>query len=197
MHRAFIDCTLRGKDIRLTPRKICEILGVSCEVLLVDDMKTWPNIPGFVPYEAIEHLCEVPAGHGLRKPNAHSLSIKCRVLYHIITFSIIPRGGHREELSYLEAFLVDSLLMGLRVNLGCHAPFPGPTRLADPNRFPERETQDWDSFLFFVLIELIPVGMAHTYNNSKYYIQVKRTTTGVVSIKIYTHITESHLHIQN
>ena len=52
-HRAFIDCTLRGKDIRLTPRKISEILGVSCEGFLVDDMKTWPNIPGFVPFEAI------------------------------------------------------------------------------------------------------------------------------------------------
>ena len=64
-HRAFIDCTLRGKDIRLTSRKICEILGVSCEGLLVDYMNTWPNIPGFVPSKAIEHLCEVPAGHGL------------------------------------------------------------------------------------------------------------------------------------
>ena len=34
----------------------------------------------------------------------------------------------------------------------CHAPDPGPTRLADPNRFPGRETQDWDSlpdFFFF------------------------------------------------
>ena len=39
-HHAFIDCTLRGKDIRLTPCKICEILGVSYEGLLVDDMKT-------------------------------------------------------------------------------------------------------------------------------------------------------------
>ena len=117
-HGAFIDCTLRGKDIRLTLLKICEILGVSCKGMLVDDMKTWPNIPGFVPTEAIEHLCEVSVGHGLRKPNAHSLSIKCCVLHHIITFSIIPRGGHRQELSYLEAFLVDSLLMGRRVNLG-------------------------------------------------------------------------------
>ena len=27
----------------------------------------------------------------------------------------------------------------------CHAPNPGPTRSADPNRFPGRETQDWDS----------------------------------------------------
>ena len=80
----------------------------------------------------------------------------------------------------------------------CHAPNPGPTRLADPNRFPGRETQDWDSLpVFFFKTELIPVGMTHTYNNSKYYIQVKGTTTRVVSIKIYTHITESHLHIQN
>ena len=90
MHRTFIDCTLTGKDIRLTPRKICKIIGVSCEGLLVDDMKTWPNIPGFVPFEAIKHLCEVSASHGLRKLNDHSLSIKCRVLHHIIEFSIIP-----------------------------------------------------------------------------------------------------------
>ena len=51
----------------------------------MDDKKTWPNIPGFVPFEAIEHLCEVPASHGLRKPNAHSLSIKCLVLYYCNT----------------------------------------------------------------------------------------------------------------
>ena len=31
--------------------------------------------------------------------------------------------------------------------------------------------------IFFFKTELVPVGMAHTYNNSKYYIQVKRTTT--------------------
>ena len=44
----------------------------------------------------------------------------------------------------------------------CHAPNPGPTRLADPNRFPGRETQDWDSLPdFFFKTELVPVGMAH------------------------------------
>ena len=30
-------------------------------------------------------------------------------------------------------------------NLGCHAPIPGPTRLADPNWFPGHETKYWDS----------------------------------------------------
>ena len=70
------------------------------------------------------------------------------------------------------------------LNINCHAPIPGPTRSADPNRFPGCETQDWDSlpdFFFFFKSQLAPVGMAHTYNNSKYYI----------------HITESHLQIQN
>ena len=36
-----------------------------------------------------------------------------------------------------------------KVKAECHDPNPGPTRLADPNRFPGLETQDWDSFFFF------------------------------------------------
>ena len=45
----------------------------------------------------------------------------------------------------------------------CQAPNPGPTRLADPNRFPGRETQDWDSLpdFFFFKSQLAPMGMAH------------------------------------
>ena len=38
----------------------------------------------------------------------------------------------------------------------CHAPNPGPTRLVDPNWFPGRKTQNWDS-----LNQIVPVGMAH------------------------------------
>ena len=34
----------------------------------------------------------------------------------------------------------------------CHAPIPGPTRMADPNRFPGRETHDWDSLPEFFFL---------------------------------------------
>ena len=40
-----------------------------------------------------------------------------------------------------------------RLGEECHAPNPGPTRLADPNQVPGRETQDGDSlpdFFFFL-----------------------------------------------
>ena len=39
---------------------------------------------------------------------------------------------------------------------------------------------------FFFKTELVPVGMAHILEHIRYHI--KRTTTGVVSIKFYTHI---------
>ena len=44
----------------------------------------------------------------------------------------------------------------------CHDPNPGPTRLADLNQFPGRETICWDSLPdFFLKAKLVPVGMAH------------------------------------
>ena len=49
------------------------------------------------------------------------------------------------------------------------------------------ETIYWD--FFFFQTELVPVGMAHILKqNPKNHIHIKRTTTGVVSIKLYIHI---------
>ena len=31
---------------------------------------------------------------------------------------LLPRGGHRDEVSYLEAFIVDSILIGRRIHVG-------------------------------------------------------------------------------
>ena len=75
--------------------------------------------------------------------------------------------------------------------LRCHAPNLGPTRLVDPNRFLGRETIYWDSLPDFFL-----KSRTCTCGYGPHLIHIKRTTTGVVSIKIYTFI-ESHLQIQN
>ena len=63
----------------------------------------------------------------------------------------------------------------LVVNNMCHALNPDPTRLADPNRFPGRETQDWDSLPdFFFLNRTGACGYGpHLKTESKYYIQIK------------------------
>ena len=52
------------------------------------------------------------------KPSAHNLTMPNRVLHHMICSILLPRGGHRDEISYLEAFIVDSILIGRRIHVG-------------------------------------------------------------------------------
>ena len=82
-----------------------------------------------------------------------------------------------------------------------HTPIPGPTRLADLDRVRGARPYTGTLYLiyyFFFKSRTCTCGYGpHIITESKWYIQIKRTTTGVVSIKIYTHITESHLFIQN
>ncbi|RVW78673.1 Retrovirus-related Pol polyprotein from transposon RE1 [Vitis vinifera] len=55
---------------------------------------------------------------GMGKPSAHSLTMTNRVLYHMIYSIILPRGGHRDEVSYLKAFIVDSIMTGRHIHVG-------------------------------------------------------------------------------
>ena len=75
----------------------------------------------------------------------------------------------------------------------CHTPIPGPTRLANPNRVPGRETIYGTLYLiFFFKSRTCTCGYGpHLITESRYHIHIKRTTTGVVSIKIYTHLSSS------
>ena len=78
-------------------------------------------------------------------------------------------------------------------------PDPGPTRLADPNRSPGRETIYILSILytgtlvdlFFLRAVPVPVDIQTISVITKIIFPIQRTTTGVVSITIYTHIQES------
>ena len=71
-------------------------------------------------------------------------------------------------------------------------PNPGLTRLADPNRFLGRETRTGTLYLIFFL-----KANWHLWVWPTSYNRIKRTTPGVVSIKIYTHILSPILQIQN
>ena len=41
-----------------------------------------------------------------------------RVLHHMICSILLPQGEHKDEVSYYEEFLVDSILTGRRIHLG-------------------------------------------------------------------------------
>ncbi|RVW45577.1 hypothetical protein CK203_092097 [Vitis vinifera] len=80
--------------------------------------KAWPTVPGFEPREVVQRLCGLADPQGMGKPSAHSLTVTSRVLHHMICSILLPHGGHRDEVSYLEAFIVDSILTGRRIHVG-------------------------------------------------------------------------------
>ena len=109
---------VRGVEIRLSLESICRIFNIPSVGLRVYESKVWPTVPGFEPREAIQRLCGLIDAQRMGKPLAHSLTVTNRVLHHMIYSILLPRGGHRDEVSYLEAFKVDSILMGRRIHVG-------------------------------------------------------------------------------
>ena len=110
--------TVRGVEIRLSLESICRIFDIPSIGLWVYESKVWPTVPGFELREAIQRLCGLTDAQGMGKPSAHSLTVTSRVLHHMICSILLPRGGHRDKVSYLEAFIVDSILMGRQIHVG-------------------------------------------------------------------------------
>nr|CAN75019.1 hypothetical protein VITISV_040230 [Vitis vinifera] len=117
-HGGLITSTVRGVQIHLDPESICRILDIPPGGLRVYDAKAWPTVPGFDLRKAIQRMCGLANAPGLGKPSAHSLTVTCRVLHHMIAYILLPHGGHRDEVSYLEAFLIDSIMTGRRIDVG-------------------------------------------------------------------------------
>ncbi|KAL6349908.1 hypothetical protein AAG906_002015 [Vitis piasezkii] len=101
-----ITSTVRGVEITLSPESICRIFDIPSVGLRVYESKVWPQ------------LCGVADAQGMGKPSAHSLTVISRILHHMVCSILLPRGGHLDEVSYLEAFIVDSILTGRRIHVG-------------------------------------------------------------------------------
>ena len=72
---------------------------------------------GFILGEAVKQLCGLKNDSNMSKPSAARLSMESRIIHNIIGHNILPRAGHIDEVTYLEAFIIDSILMGRRLHL--------------------------------------------------------------------------------
>ena len=108
--------TIRRVEIRLDLERIFHIFNIAPIGLRVYESKIWPIVSGFKPRKFIQRMCGLSDTQGMGKPSAHSLTVINRVLHHMTCSILLPRGGHRDEVSYFEAFLVDSILTGRRIH---------------------------------------------------------------------------------
>ena len=80
------------------------------------DTNNWPILPNFDPQGALKRLCKQGSLHP--KPKSKDFTLQARFLLLFVQHNILPRGGHKSEPSYIDLWLVDSILCGRKVNLG-------------------------------------------------------------------------------
>ncbi|WJZ87432.1 hypothetical protein VitviT2T_006811 [Vitis vinifera] len=110
-----ITTTINGVQINFDVAELCKILDIPNEGVCLYEAKKWPRVEGFKAAEAIQRLCGYPKSG---RPTSHSLTVLSHILHHMISYIFIPKGGHRDDVSFLEAFLVDSILTERKVNIG-------------------------------------------------------------------------------
>ncbi|KAJ9671085.1 hypothetical protein PVL29_027195 [Vitis rotundifolia] len=76
------------------------VLNIPNEGVCLYEVKKWSRVEGFKPPEAIKRLCGYQKSN---RPTSHSLTML---------------RGHRYDVSFLEAFLVDNILIERKVNMG-------------------------------------------------------------------------------
>ncbi|KAB1205778.1 hypothetical protein CJ030_MR7G028037 [Morella rubra] len=138
-----------GQEIILNEVILGDILGIPHVGIRAYELKTWPVCKGFDYGEALVYLL----GNGVaedapRKIHANQLPIRLRLLHLICTHNLIPRGGHREEVTFMDVFVIERLLKEKKFNLpyimlkhmeAAYADLaddppiiPSPTRVPDP-----------------------------------------------------------------
>ena len=107
---------LCGVEFDIGASELCLLLSIPSTGVLVFESKTWPQVDGFDPVAPIRRLTGSIA-YGVGRLQADNLTYEVRLLHKIVGRCILTRGGHWNEVSYLDAFIMDSILVNRPVDL--------------------------------------------------------------------------------
>ena len=108
--------TLGDVEIELDLSSMFRILDVNDEGAEVIDSNSWPIVENFNPQKCIR--CLFKSNALILKPKSIDLTLEARLILLFVQHNILPRGGHLSEPTYVDLWLVYSIMMGSRkVNL--------------------------------------------------------------------------------
>ncbi|KAL2524804.1 Uncharacterized protein Adt_09858 [Abeliophyllum distichum] len=110
-----ITCLVRNKRIKITQELIRSILHLEDGGICLYTTKTSPHLEEYNLVEA----CRRITGKHFETPSrlsTNQLTLTCRVLHNIITNIIVPRKGHLDEVNHYDVFLLDSFLIGRKLD---------------------------------------------------------------------------------
>ena len=114
---SLISSTLQGVEFDIGTSELCHLLSIPNISARVFESKTWPQVDGFDPTTAVCRLTGSTA-HRVGRLQASSLTHEAHLLHQIVGHCILPCGGHWNEVSYFDTFLLDSILVRHPMDFG-------------------------------------------------------------------------------
>ncbi|CAL1402461.1 unnamed protein product [Linum trigynum] len=108
-----------GVEMCITEKVLAEVLETTNLRKRIDVFNAW-NETHFSRAKQIQTVCglaEEEDAEDCSRPTIRELTVKVRVLNHMLSYNILPKGGHREAVTYFDIELLINLLSHEKVNL--------------------------------------------------------------------------------
>ncbi|KAL2491277.1 Uncharacterized protein Adt_26905 [Abeliophyllum distichum] len=110
-----ITCFLKNKRIKITQNLICSLFRLEDGGIRLYTTKTILHTEEYNPVVACRCVTEKHFD-ALARLSTNQLTLTCRVLHNIIAHIIVPRKGHHDEVNHYDVFLLDSILLGQKLD---------------------------------------------------------------------------------
>ncbi|KAL2525601.1 Uncharacterized protein Adt_10655 [Abeliophyllum distichum] len=110
-----ITCLHRNKLIKITHELIRSILHLEDGGVRLYTTKKIPHSDDYDPVKAFCHVIGKQFEAAVHL-STNQLTISRRILHNIISYIIVPRKGHLDEVNHYDVFLLDSILRGRKID---------------------------------------------------------------------------------
>ncbi|CAL1369463.1 unnamed protein product [Linum trigynum] len=110
---------VNGVAMRISKKVLAQVLEAPNEGKRINSYGAW-NETHFTRAKQIQTVCgldEEEDAQGRNRLSSNHLTVQARFLHHMLFYNILPKGGHRETVTYFDMELLTHLLLNEKVNL--------------------------------------------------------------------------------
>lgn len=100
--RGSIFTSVKAIEIAFDVYHLYATLEILNDGIYIFEFRNWPKVEGFILREVIQRLCGFPFDTIITCPLANSLTILSRLLYHMVTYILIPKGSQRDYCPFFQ-----------------------------------------------------------------------------------------------
>lgn len=100
--RGSIFTSIKAIEITFDVYHLYAILEILNGGICIFEFRNWPKVEGFILREVFQRLCGFPFDTITICPPTNSLTILSRLLYHMVTYILIPKGSQKDDCQFFQ-----------------------------------------------------------------------------------------------